>query len=58
MDFELGRALASFGTAVEGNAVSLDPGYSMEGQTSNSETIQGDLLGLLKIHATKFRNRR
>jgi hypothetical protein len=47
MGLDLGGALAVFGTAVAGNAVSLDPGFSMGGKTSDSENIPGNLLGLL-----------
>jgi hypothetical protein len=47
MGVDLGGALAVFGTAVAGNAVSLNPGFSMGGKTSNSANILGNLLGLL-----------
>jgi hypothetical protein len=47
MGVDLGGALAVFGTAVAGNAVSLNPGFSMGGKTSNSENILGNVLGLL-----------
>lgn len=47
MGVDLGGALSVFGTAVAGNAVSLDPGFSMGGKTSNSANILGNLLGLL-----------
>lgn len=47
MGVDLGGALSVFGTAVAGNAVSLNPGFSMGGKTSNSENILGNVLGLL-----------
>lgn len=50
MGLDLGGALAVFGTAVAGNAVSLDPGYSMGGKTSNSQNVLGNLLGLLGMY--------
>lgn len=47
MGAELGGALSVFGTAVAGNLVSLNPGFSMGGKTSASSNLLGNLLGLL-----------
>ena len=50
MGTELGGALSVFGTAVAGNLVSLNPGFSMGGKTSASSNLLGNLLGLLGQH--------
>lgn len=47
MGTELGGALSVFGTAVAGNLVSLNPGFSMGGITPASSNLLGNLLGLL-----------
>ena len=50
MGLDLGGALAVFGTAVAGNLVSLNPGFSMGGKTPNSQNLLGNVLGLLGIY--------
>lgn len=47
MGLDVGTALSAFGTAVAGNLVSLDPGFSMGGKTANSANLLGNVLGLL-----------
>ena len=47
MGTDLGGALSVFGTAVAGNLVSLNPGFSMAGKTPASSNLLGNLLGLL-----------
>ncbi|KAL6719045.1 hypothetical protein ACLMJK_003280 [Lecanora helva] len=45
MALDLGTFLAQYGTAFDGNAVSLDPGYSIGGPTAGGQILGG--LGLL-----------
>jgi hypothetical protein len=47
MGVDLAGALAVMGTVWVGNPVSLNPGFSIGGKTSESENILGNLLGLL-----------
>ncbi|KAI8628118.1 Chloroperoxidase [Xylariaceae sp. FL1651] len=47
MGIDLITVLAVVGTAFVGNPVSLNPGFSIGGETSKSSNILGNLLGLL-----------
>ena len=47
MALDLATFLAVYGTLFDGNAVSLDPGYSIGGATA-SQSILGGLGGLLR----------
>jgi hypothetical protein len=51
MGSDLGTALAAFGTSFAGNMISLNPGFSMGGKTSNSQSLLGNVLGLLGTYS-------
>ena len=46
MSLEFGLFLAVYGTVFDGNAVSLDPGYSIGGPATNSQILGSGLLGI------------
>ena len=47
MGLDLGGILAVMGTVFVGNPLSLDPGFSIGGETGSAENILGNVLGLL-----------
>jgi hypothetical protein len=47
MGLELGGILAVMGTVFVGNLLSLDPGFSIGGETGSVENLLGDVFGLL-----------
>ena len=46
MGLDLGKFLALYGTLFDGDAVSLDPGYSIGGATTGQEILGLGLLGI------------
>lgn len=47
MSVELGGLLAVMGTVFVGNPLSLDPGFSIGGESTAVSNLLGNLLGLL-----------
>ena len=47
MGLDLGGLLAVMGTVFVGNPLSLDPGFSIGGETGSVENILGNVFGLL-----------
>ena len=47
MSIELVTLIAVMGTVYSGNPLSLDPGFSIGGESSKVGNILGDLFGLL-----------
>lgn len=53
MSVELGGLLAVMGTVFVGNPLSLDPGFSIGGESTAVSNLLGNVLGLLGIVASK-----
>ena len=49
MGIDLGTLVAVMGTVYSGNPLSLEPGFSIGGESSKVGNILGDLFGLLGI---------
>lgn len=49
MSVELGGLLAVMGTVFVGNPLSLDPGFSIGGESTAVSNLLGNVLGLLGI---------
>ena len=51
MGIDLGTFLSVFATTMVGNLLSLDPGFSLGGQTPAVEDILGNVLGLIGAYS-------